>query len=275
MPRSRAGARRPARRGRLAGATGAPSLHVGGGLRRHRPRRADLVRRRQDRWRRDPQRRRRDRRADHPRRPAGSRLAGDKGINLPDTRTSLPGLTAKDFDDLSFAVEAADVVGLSFVRRTDDVLALQEHVQRLGAPNLGMVLKIENRQAFENLPRLLMASLRSPPVGVMVARGDLAVEVGFERLAEVQEEILWLCEAAHVPVIWATQVLESLAKHGAPSRAEVTDASKAGRAECVMLNKGPHAVGAVRFLSDVLARMQAHQSKNRGLLRKLEVSRVS
>jgi hypothetical protein len=74
--------------------------------------------------------------------------------------------------------------------------------------------------------------------GVMIAHGDLAVECGFERMAEVQEEILWICEAAHTPVIWATQVLESLAKTGMPSRAEVTDAAMSERAECVMLNKG-------------------------------------
>ena len=109
----------------------------------------------------------------------------------------------------------------------------------------------------------------------MVARGDLGVEIGFERLAEVQEEILWLCEAAHVPVIWATQVLESLAKKGMPSRAEVTDAAMGGPAECVMLNKGPHIVEAVRFLSDVLGRMQGHHDKKRATLRRLSVSRLA
>ena len=81
---------------------------------------------------------------------------------------------------------------------------------------MGIVLKIETQRAFECLPDLLLASMQSPCDGVMIARGDLAVECGCERLAEVQEEILWLCEAAHVPVIWATQVLESLAKEGAP-----------------------------------------------------------
>ena len=135
-------------------------------------------------------------------------------------------------------------------------------------------MKIENEQAFTNLPRLLLTSLRNPPVGVMVARGDLAVEVGFERLAEVQEEILWLCEAAHVPVIWATQVLESMAKSGQPSRAEVSDAVMSGRAECVMLNKGAYIVPAVRLLNGVLERMNAHQTKKRSMLRKLAVSQV-
>jgi pyruvate kinase len=109
----------------------------------------------------------------------------------------------------------------------------------------------------------------------MVARGDLAVEVGFERLAEVQEEILWLCEAAHVPVIWATQVLETMAKRGAPSRAEVSDAVMSGRAECVMLNKGPYIVEAVRFLNGLLERMAAHQSKKRARLRRLSVSHLA
>jgi pyruvate kinase len=114
--------------------------------------------------------------------------------------------------------------------------------------------------------------MRHPNIAVMVARGDLGVEVGFERLSEVQEEILWLCEAAHVPVIWATQVLESLAKGGMPSRAEVTDAAMAARAECVMLNKGPYIQATLRFLCDVLARMKSHHDKKTALLRKLSIS---
>jgi len=117
--------------------------------------------------------------------------------------------------------------------------------------------------------------MRSPPVGVMVARGDLAVEVGYDRLAEVQEEILWLCEAAPMPVVWAIQVLESLAKRGQASRAEVTDAAMSGRAECVMLNKGPYVVEAVRFLDNVLHGMKLHQEKTRSLLRRLSVSSLS
>jgi pyruvate kinase len=106
----------------------------------------------------------------------------------------------------------------------------------------------------------------------MIALGDLAVECGYERLAEVQEEILWLCEAAHVPAVWATQVLESLAKTGQPSRAEVTDAAMGERAECVMLNKGPYLGETVRVLADILGRMEAHQHKKSAMLRRLDVS---
>ncbi len=108
----------------------------------------------------------------------------------------------------------------------------------------------------------------------MVERGSLGVEVGYERLAEVQEEILWLCEAAHVPVIWATQVLEGLAKSGQPSRAEISDAVMSGRAECVMLDEGPFIIPAVQFLNGILERMAAHQSKKRSMLRRLSISEL-
>ena len=200
------------------------------------------------------------------------RLRAEKGINLPDTQLQLPALSDKDLQDLEFIAQHGDMVSLSFVRRPQDIKDLLAQLERLEAKNIGIILKIENRQAFEALPELLLAALNHPPVAVMIARGDLGVEVGFERLAEVQEEILWLCEAAHVPVIWATQVLETLAKNGLPTRAEVTDAAMAGRAECVMLNKGPYIEAAISFLDDVLSRMQQHQSKKTAMLRRLKVS---
>ncbi len=206
--------------------------------------------------------------------PQGSKLRPEKGINLPDTELAVPAITEKDLDDLNHLAAHIDIVGLSFVRHADDVLNLHAHLERIGAGHLGTVLKIETRQGFENLARILLASLRRPPVGIMVARGDLAVEIGFDRLAEVQEEILWLCEAAHVPVIWATQVLDTMARHGLPSRAEVSDAALSGRAECVMLNKGPYIVDTVRFLDDILARMNEHRAKGRPMLRKLSVSDI-
>jgi pyruvate kinase len=164
------------------------------------------------------------------------------------------------------------MVSLSFANSAADVELLQQHLKRLGGEKLGLILKIETRRGFENLPEMLFAALRSTRCGVMIARGDLAVECGFERLAEVQEEILWMCEAAHVPVIWATQVLESLAKEGFPSRAEITDAAMSERAECVMLNKGPHIQEAVGVLDDILQRMQTHLTKKRSMLRDLKVA---
>ncbi|HEX2806570.1 MAG TPA: pyruvate kinase, partial [Kineosporiaceae bacterium] len=136
-----------------------------------------------------------------------------------------------------------------------------------GADQLGLILKIETRQGFENLPAILLAAMRHPRLCVMIARGDLAVEIGFERLSEVPRQILALCEAGHVPAIWATQVLETMAQSGQPSRAEITDAAAAQRADCVMLNKGPHVVEAIRALDDILARMDQVQHKSRTLMR--------
>jgi pyruvate kinase len=203
----------------------------------------------------------------------GGRLRSGKGVNFPDTKLRVAALTPKDLEDLPFIAKHADLIGYSFVRHADDIVALQQRLAALDASDVGIVLKIETRHAFTELPKLLLACMRGGRFGVMIARGDLAVECGFERMAEVQEEILWICEAAHTPVIWATQVLESLAKTGMPSRAEVTDAAMSERAECVMLNKGPFICDAVRTLDNILRRMQAHQDKKRAMLRPLHVAR--
>jgi pyruvate kinase len=202
--------------------------------------------------------------------PAGERLMADKGINLPDTALDLPALTNKDMADLAIVARCADLVGLSFAQSASDVKALRAGLAAHGGAGLGLLLKIETRRGFEHLPEMLMAAMAAPAAGVMIARGDLAVECGFGRLAEVQEEILWACEAAHLPVVWATQVLETLAQTGRPSRAEITDAAMGVRAECVMLNKGPHVLQAVHMLDDILCRMQTHQSKKRPQMRALK-----
>lgn len=202
----------------------------------------------------------------------GSRLGADKGINLPDSDLGFSGLQEKDLDDLHFVARHADVVNLSFASVPEDIYALQDELAKLNAAHIGVMLKIETEKGFKNLPLLLLAAMKSYPAGVMIARGDLAVECGWQRLAEVQEEILWVCEAAHVPVVWATQVLESLAKKGSPSRAEITDAAMAQRADCVMLNKGPHILQTIKMLSDILARMEAHQHKKTSMLKNLRVT---
>jgi pyruvate kinase len=204
--------------------------------------------------------------------PDGKRIRADKGLNFPDTALNIGALTEKDRDDLAFIVQHADMVGYSFVQTTSDVMLLEEELSRWqqpGRPAPAMVLKIETKQAVRNLPELIVQAAGHRPTAVMIARGDLAVEIGYNRMAEMQEEMLWLCEAAHVPVIWATQVLENLAKEGVPSRAEVTDAAMAVRAECVMLNKGPFITETVQLLDDVLTRMLAHQQKKTAQLRAL------
>lgn len=202
--------------------------------------------------------------------PRGSKLRSDRGINLPDTRLSTVALGQKDIEALSVATKCANSVALSFARNREDVEALVKYLKKMKSRRMGIVLKIETREGFENLPSMILTAMQwTDAVGVMIARGDLAVECGYERLAEVQEEILWICEAAHTPVIWASEVLESLAKKGMPSRAEITDAAMGVRAECVMLNKGPYMVKAVRALNDILRRMETHQRKKTSMLRQL------
>ncbi len=196
-------------------------------------------------------------------REKGVRLKPGKGVNFPTTELDLPPLTSKDFRDLDFVAEHADLVGFSFVQRLDDIELLQDHLVAR-APKRdphAIVLKIETPLAVHNLPRLILQSAAHNPTAVMIARGDLAVELGFARLTEMQEEILWLCEAAHTPVVWATQVLDNYVRDGMASRAEMTDAAMAQGAECVMLNKGPYLAEGVAFLRDVLSRMDRHFAK--------------
>lgn len=197
-------------------------------------------------------------------RDGGTRLPPEKGVNMPGVDMEIPALAEADLAALDTVVTLADAVGFSFVQTPDDIRALHAALDaRLpeGAARPAVVLKIETERAIRNLPRLIVMAGGAGPVAVMIARGDLAVEIGLARLAEIQEEILWICEAAGVPVVWATQVLEGLAKQGNPSRAEATDAAMGQRAECVMLNKGPHAAEAVVFLARILRRMDRHQSK--------------
>ncbi|XWS50384.1 hypothetical protein CRYUN_Cryun12cG0083400 [Craigia yunnanensis] len=183
----------------------------------------------------------------------GTKLGSQKSINIPDSNIRHEGLTSKDLVDLEFVASHADMVGVSFVRDTRDIIVLRKELEKRKLQNLGIVLKIETKRGFEKFPLLLLEAMKSSnPLGVMIARGDLAVECGWERLADMQEEILSVSGAAHIPVIWATQVLESLVKSGVPTRAEMTDVANGRRASCIMLNKGKHIVEAVSTLDNIL-----------------------
>ncbi|MFZ5556327.1 MAG: pyruvate kinase [Pseudomonadota bacterium] len=202
-------------------------------------------------------------------RDEGDRIGEEKGLNFPDSTVTLPAIAERDREALAFAVGHADMVGLSYVRNPADLEALVGALADAGGAQLGIIAKIETRSAVEHLPEIIVRGAGSHPFGVMIARGDLAIEIGFERLAEIQEEILWLAQAAHVPVVWATQVLENLVKTDLPTRAEITDAAMSERAECVMLNKGPYVLDALTVLDSVVTRMQAHQRKKTARFRAL------
>ena len=208
----------------------------------------------------------------------GTNLAAYKGINLPDTDIPLPSLTDEDLAAFRFVALNADIAAISFIRTPEDVEFVLSSLEQIARENpddaerilnLGIVLKIETVPAYEQLGSILLTGMRHPKFGIMIARGDLAVELGFERMVQVPGRIMKVAEAAHIPVIMATQVLETLAKTGLPSRAEITDAGYALRAECVMLNKGPHITEAIEILDRMSRKLGRSRLKNRQMLRRI------
>lgn len=206
-------------------------------------------------------------------RPGGSRLRPDKGLNFPGLELDLPGLAAHDLSALKVLAGKVDIINFSFVETESHIMELISVLRQFGAPDTGVIAKIETARAFNNAAEIALAAMGRVPFGIMIARGDLAVEVGPERLAEVQEELLWLAEAGHFPVVWATQVMETLVKKGVISRPELTDAAMGERAECVMLNKGPFIEKALMSLHNIFSRMQEHQRKKSARLRALNWGR--
>ncbi|GLU43636.1 pyruvate kinase [Allomuricauda sp. NBRC 101325] len=197
----------------------------------------------------------------------GAMLKAEKGINLPSLDLGISGLTEKDREDLRFVVQHADIVNVSYVNSEADVVELLNALEHLGAkPELGIILKIETQSAYKNLIGILLTAMKRKHLGVMIARGDLALEVGWKSMGMVQEGILSFCSAAHIPVVWATQVLEGMAKKGLPSRSEITDITNSVQAECVMLNKGPYINKAISFLHEVLLNSESSHDKKEIML---------
>ncbi|HZD35555.1 MAG TPA: pyruvate kinase, partial [Nitrososphaeraceae archaeon] len=182
-----------------------------------------------------------------------AKIKSNKGMNFPDSAIKMSALTLEDVKNLDFVVRYADMVGLSFVHGPQDIYDLRNALSKLDRADMGIIAKIETSDSIHNLIKILIAGLDLEKFAILIARGDLAVEVGFENLAFIQEDILCLCEAAHVPAILATQILESLAESGLRSRPEIADALTVGRrAECVMINNGPNIVEAVGTLAHLL-----------------------
>lgn len=202
----------------------------------------------------------------------GGKLRANKGINLPNSKLHISGLTQKDKTDLKFITKNADSLLFSFVNNKQDIEDLLKELKLLNS-EIGIIVKIETKQAYKNLPSILLKAMESYPIGIMIARGDLAVEAGWKNFAIIQEEVLRICAAAHLPVTVATQVLENLAKKGIPTRAEITDAAMLQRAECVMLNKGIYIEKAIKMLDKILRKMQHIQKKKVALLPKLEFNK--
>lgn len=196
----------------------------------------------------------------------GTLLKEEKGINFPSTNLNIPAITSSDEKNFQDIVAFADIIGLSFAQDANDIKKLQEMLHVSQKEDTAIVPKIETKKALENLPEILEQLLLSKKYALMIARGDLAIEVGFENLPYIQEEILNICEAAHVPVIYATQILEGKMKTNLATRSEVTDAALAQRADCIMLNKGPYVLDTLIVLKHILRQVHTQFQKNRQLL---------
>ena len=188
----------------------------------------------------------------------GGPLRPRKGLNLPETKVSLPCITPKDAEDLVFALEKdVDWIGLSFVRQASDILELQEEIKKAGK-HARVVAKIEKPEAIEDLDAILEAT-----DAVMVARGDLGVEIPMQEVPLLQKEIVRKCMAMGKPVIVATQMLESMIESATPTRAEVNDVANAvlDGADAVMLSGetsvGKHPINAVRAMRQVIENIEA------------------
>jgi pyruvate kinase len=194
----------------------------------------------------------------------GVKIKDEKGVNFPNSDIAVHAICNHDREVLPHICEYADIIGISFCQTSEDVIDLISELDQLGKKgSIAIVAKIETKKGVENLPEILETLIKYGNSGIMIARGDLAIEVGFENLAYMQEEILDLCTAAHIPVILATQVLESKMKTNIPSRAEISDVVFAHKAECVMLNKGDYAIETIKILTSIFAQMDLIFRKNK------------
>ena len=194
----------------------------------------------------------------HIRMTHGGRLGSHKGINLPEVDMSISTITEKDIADLEVGVEAGvDYVALSFVRRARDVLALRRHLRRLGREDMKIIAKIERPEAVTHIHEIV-----ANVDGVMVARGDLGVEVSLEKVPVYQKEIIESAFRAGRLVITATQMLDSMERNPRPTRAETTDVANAilDGTDAVMLSGetsiGSYPVQAVRTMDSIAVEVE-------------------
>lgn len=188
---------------------------------------------------------------------SGGILSSKKGVNLPNTKISLPSLTIKDLRDLDFALENDfDWIGLSFVRSVTDIIELKELIRNKGK-NTRIIAKIEKPEALKEIDQIINAS-----DGIMVARGDLGVELPMEQVPLIQKKIVEKCIKASKPVIIATQMMESMIENYSPTRAEVNDVANAvmDGADAVMLSAetsvGKYPVKVIEIMRKIITQVE-------------------
>ncbi len=206
----------------------------------------------------------------------GGLLRDHKGMNLPDTRLSVAAFTPKDRRDAAFAAElGVDFVALSFVRSARDIVNVQRYLQRQGA-DVAVIAKIEKPEALTNIDAILAQSY-----GIMVARGDLGIELAAERVPLIQRELIDKARAHNRPVIVATQMLETMIERPAPTRAEVGDVANAAlsSADAVMLSGetavGAYPVAAVETMDRVVREIEAFQADRGSFAERIDANAAS
>lgn len=189
----------------------------------------------------------------------GGELGNRKGVNVPNVKIRLPGLTDKDKADIQFGIdEGFDFIAASFVRTADVIVEIKQMIQASGA-NMGVIAKIENAEGMENLDAIIEVS-----DGIMVARGDLGVEIPAEKIPFIQKTIIRKCNIACKSVITATQMLDSMIRNPRPTRAEVTDVANAvyDGTDVVMLSgetaMGKYPVEALKMMVDIVTESESH-----------------
>ncbi len=188
------------------------------------------------------------------------KVSSNKGVNLPGIKTSLPSLTEKDINDLKFGVENGfDMVAASFIRTKEDCLNIKKYLKEFGGEHIQLIVKIENQEGLDNFDDILTAC-----EGVMVARGDLGVEIPVERIPIEQKKMIRKCCKAGKFVITATQMLDSMINNPRPTRAEVTDIANAiiDGSSVVMLSgetaAGKHPIESVRYMNTIALETEKH-----------------
>jgi pyruvate kinase len=185
-------------------------------------------------------------------------LKNKKGVNVPGVRVNLPGITEKDAQDIIFGIEQGiDFIAASFVRRASDVLEIRELLEKYNALHIQIIPKIENQEGVDNIDEILEVA-----DGLMVARGDLGVEIPAEEVPLVQKELIKKCNALGKPVITATQMLDSMQRNPRPTRAEASDVANAifDGTDAIMLSgetaAGCYPVEAVKTMHQIASRTE-------------------
>ena len=188
------------------------------------------------------------------------KISSNKGVNLPGIKTSLPSLTEKDIGDLKFGVENGfDMVAASFIRSKEDCLNIKKYLKDFGGEHIKLIVKIENQEGLDNFDDILTVC-----DGVMVARGDLGVEIPVERIPIEQKKMIRKCCRAGKFVITATQMLDSMINNPRPTRAEVTDIANAiiDGSSVIMLSgetaSGKHPIESVRYMNTIALETEKH-----------------